>query len=193
MTTAEDLRTTLRRLADLCAEIQDDLEQGAYPDSGGNNLGAAPVGPKSKAPCSVATLDYIITDVSPRIRGWATELQRCGHCTGLPVNQPLNVWCAWMSRHRETLIAQSWADDAATELADLTAELDNRLHPPVDTKHPDVGEFATAEDIAHATGRSVEGVRKWCQRNKVEHWDIGGVRQYRTSQVHYQYEHRKPA
>jgi len=191
MTTPDDLRTTLQHLAEYCATIQEDLQDSAYPAAASTNAGARPIGPKGKPPCSIVDLDYIIEDVAPRIKGWCFNLQESAHATGLPVNQPLNLWVAWLSRHRVTLLDQEWGEDAAAELADLAAELDNRLHPPVDTKHPDVGEFATAEDIANATGRSIEGVRKWCQRNKVEHWDIGGVRQYRTSQVNYQYERHK--
>ncbi|MGP9720949.1 hypothetical protein [Corynebacterium sp. AOP40-4SA-5] len=193
MTTPDELRTMLQSLAEYCALIEQDLQDSAYPAAASSNAGARPIGPKGKPPCSIVDLDFIIEDVAPRIKGWCFNLQESAHIIGLPVNQPLNVWVAWLSRHRVTLLDQDWGEDAADELTDLTAQLRDRLHPNPDTKRPDVGEFATAEDIAHATGRSVASVKKWCQRNKVEHWDIGGVRQYRTSQVHYQYEHHKLA
>lgn len=193
MTTPDELRTMLQSLAEYCALIEQDLQDSAYPAAASSNAGARPIGPKGKPPCSIVDLDFIIEDVAPRIKGWCFNLQESAHATGLPVNQPLNVWVAWLSRHRVTLLDQDWGEDAADELTDLTVQLRDRLHPNPDTKSPDVGEFATAEDIAHATGRSVASVKKWCQRNKVEHWDIGGVRQYRTSQVHYQYEHHNPA
>lgn len=187
MTTPEDLRTMLQHLAEYCALIEQDLQDSAYPAAASSNAGARPIGPKGKPPCSIVDLDYIIEDVAPRIKGWCFNLQESAHIIGLPVNQPLNVWVAWLSRHRVTLLDQEWGEDAADELADLTTQLRERLHPKPDTKRPDVGEFATAEEIAQATGRTLTGVRRWLHRNQVEHWTIGGVTQYRTSQVQYRY------
>lgn len=189
MTTPDELRAILQALAEYCALIEQDLQDSAYPAAASTNAGARPIGPKGKPPCSIVDLDYIVEDVSPIIRGWSTALQKDGHRTGLPVGQPLNVWCAWLARHRSTLLAMPWATDAIDELTDLTAQLGDRLHPPEPHQQQDhgLGQFATADDIARATGRTLAGVRRWLHRNEVEHWTIGGVTQYRTSQVQYRY------
>ena len=123
MTTPEDLRTMLQHLAEYCALIEQDLQDSAYPAAASSNAGARPIGPKGKPPCSIVDLDYIIEDVAPRIKGWCFNLQESAHIIGLPVNQPLNVWVAWLSRHRVTLLDQEWGEDAADELADLTTQL----------------------------------------------------------------------
>lgn len=193
MTTPDELRTMLQALAGLCATMHDDLETEGLHAARQSQTGVRPTTTGSRPPCSMESLDFLVDDVAPRVRGWCFNLQESAHVTGLPMGQPINVWVAFLSRHRTLILDQDWGEDAASELRDLTGELYDKLHPKRDTKRPDVGEFATAEDIAHVTGRSVASVKKWCQRNKVEHWDIGGVRQYRTSQVHYQYEHHKLA
>lgn len=130
MTTAEELRTILQHLAEYCALIEQDLQDSAYPAAASSNAGARPIGPKGKPPCSIVDLDYIIEDVSPIIRGWATALQKDAHRTGLPIDRPLNEWCAWLSRHRESLLAMPWADTAVEELDKLASQLHDRLHPP---------------------------------------------------------------
>lgn len=130
MTTPDELRTMLQSLAEYCALIEKDLQDSAYPAAASSNAGARPIGPKGKPPCSIVDLDFIIEDVAPRIKGWCFNLQESAHATGLPVNQPLNVWVAWLARHRVTLLEQDWGEDAADELTDLTAQLRDRLYPP---------------------------------------------------------------
>ncbi|MGP5931641.1 hypothetical protein [Corynebacterium glyciniphilum] len=130
MTTPDELRTMLQSLAEYCALIEQDLQDSAYPAAASSNAGARPIGPKGKPPCSIVDLDFIIEDVSPIIRGWATALQKDAHRTGLPIDRPLNEWCAWLSRYRESLLAMPWADTAVEELDKLASQLHDRLHPP---------------------------------------------------------------
>lgn len=183
--TPDDLRLLLRRLADLTGTLLDDLDDSALPAASySGNEGAAPKGGKSKPPVPIADLDYIVTDVEPRIRGWCQNLAATAHLTGYPAGARVNILVAWLSRHRETLLTQDWAQDCTDELADLTAELAARLHP-AQPDRPLLPDFATADEIAKATGRTPAGVQKWCQRNHVESWTVAGVKQYKTSQVKY--------
>lgn len=153
MTTPDEFRTTLQHLAEYCALIEQDLQDSAYPAAASSNAGARPIGPKGKPPCSIVDLDYIIEDVAPRIKGWCFNLQESAHVTGLPVNRPLNVWVAWLSRYRVTLLDQEWGEDAADELADLTTQLRDRLDPPDPTQQAAMAAIAgdrkgTAREIA---------------------------------------------
>ncbi|MGP9725573.1 hypothetical protein ACT3SZ_16355 [Corynebacterium sp. AOP40-9SA-29] len=166
MTTPDELRTILQRLAGYCAAIEDDLHDSAYPAAASSNAGAAPVGPKGKPPCSIVDLDYIIEDVAPIIRGWCTALQKDGHRTGLPVGQPLNVWVAWLARHRDTLLAMPWADDAVDELADLARQLGERLHPP-EPNTGKVSDYPTVAELATAVGCTPQAMHKRLERKGI--------------------------
>lgn len=182
MTTPDELRAMLQSLAEYCALIEQDLQDSAYPAAASSNAGARPIGPKGKPPCSIVDLDFIIEDVAPRIKGWCFNLQESAHATGLPVNQPLNVWVAWLSRHRVTLLEQDWGEDAADELRTLTRELHVRLHPQ-EPERPKLPDFATAEELAAVMNKSVAAIHRWCSRHVVEHWTIGGVKHYKTASV----------
>lgn len=167
--TPDELRDVLQRLAESCVAIERDLQDSGYPASGGTNLGAAPVGPKSKPPCSVVDLDFIIEDVAPIIHGWSTALQQDGHRTGLPVNQPLHLWCAWLSRHRATLLAMPWAADAVDELATLARQLQERLDPRPASKASDLPAIVTVPYLVEC-GYKPATIRQWRHRGiLVEH------------------------
>lgn len=166
MTTPDELRTMLQSLAEYCALIEQDLQDSAYPAAASSNAGARPIGPKGKPPCSIVDLDFIIEDVSPIIRGWSTALQKDGHRTGLPVGQPLNVWCAWLARHRATLLAMPWAADAIDELTDLTAQLGDRLHPPEPSARK-VSDYPTVAELATAAGCTPQAMHKRLERKGI--------------------------
>lgn len=128
--TPDDLRILLRRLADLTGTLLDDLDDSALPAASySGNEGAAPKGGKSKPPVPIADLDYIVTDVEPRIRGWCQNLAATAHLTGYPAGARVNILVAWLSRNRAAILNAPWAEDAITELADLEEELRARLYP----------------------------------------------------------------
>lgn len=166
--TPDDLRTTLSRLGGHLATIIEDLETDPLRAVKQSQTGVRNTTTGSRPPCDTNTLDYLITDVGPRIRGWATELQRCAGVTGLPVNQPLNVWTAWLSRHRDTLAAQDWADTAADELTDLEAELRHRLHPTDPAQQAAAVTGLVTAEYLRSTGVKPGTVRQWRSRGVLE-------------------------
>lgn len=163
-----DLRDLLRHLACHLATIINDLETGPLAAVKQSQTGVRNTTTGSRPPCDTTTLDYLITDVGPRLRGWATYLQQDAGVTGLPVNRPLPVWAAWLSRHRETLLAQAWATDATAELAELESELRHRLHPTDPAQQAaDLPSLVTI-DYLKETGFKASTIRSWKHRGILE-------------------------
>lgn len=127
--TPDQLRDLLRKLAAHLATLHEDLEEAGWHAARTSQTGVRTGTTGSKPPCDTIALDYIITDVSPRVKGWCHNLREDTGLAGIPLNQPLNHWAAWLSRHRETLLEMPWADDAVEELVKLEEELRHRIHP----------------------------------------------------------------
>lgn len=171
MTSADELRITLSSLADLCARVVEDLQDTAWPASAGSNAGAAPTGQKSKPPCSIVSLDYLTGEVEPLVRGWCRNLVDSAQVTlGDVVGRPINVWVAWLSRHRALLLDQEWGEDAAVELGELESELRHRLYPTEPNfalTVQQLPDLCTAEQLCDAFGVKQATIRKWKERGKV--------------------------
>lgn len=181
MTEAE-LHALLRRLADHCGTLLDDIDDSALPAASySGNEGAAPKGGKSKPPVPITSLDYLVTDVEPRVRGWCQNLAADG-VTGYPAGARVNILVAWLSRHRTALLATPWAQDCIDELTDLEAELRAKLYPTEPTR-PRLPAFATADELGKATGRTTDAIRRWCKKHHVECFTISGTKHYRTRDV----------
>lgn len=186
--TPDDLRILLRRLADHLAKLHEDLEEDSLHAARQSQTGVRSGTTGSKLPCRAPDLDYLLTDVAPRIQGWCQNLQDTAHVTGLPAGQPLNVWVAFLSRHRLVLLDQDWADEAVTELGRLEEELRARLYPnltpradmPTGTLPPRL----TETEICQAYSVQPATVRQWKHRQKIR--DTGATKRVL---VHGQAEH----
>jgi len=92
----EELHTLLARLADHCGTLLNDPEGSALPAvSYSGNQGAAPKGGKSKPHVPITSLDYLVTDVEPRVPGWCQKLA-AGGTTGYPADVRVNILVAWL-------------------------------------------------------------------------------------------------
>lgn len=169
MTEAE-LHALLRRLADHCGTLLDDLDDSALPAASySGNQGAAPKGGKSKPPVPITSLDYLVTDVEPRIRGWCQNLAADG-TTGYPAGARVNILVAWLSRHRTALLATPWAHDCIDELVDLEAELRAKLYPTEPNYNlttAQLPELITADQLCQAFDVQPATIRKWKERGKI--------------------------
>lgn len=194
--TDEELHRILTDLTDHLKAMRDDRHSsGLNAPSGSGNGGKAPKGGKPKLPCSADLLNWE-AELHFELSEPAEELHADypGECWKTPRMAPSRgtdsvAWCQWLNhpRHRPLILQKDW--DLPQWLQEKESELRHMLHPddPHQQQDHGLGQFATAEEIAHATGRTLAGVRRWLHRNQVEHWNIGGVTQYRTSQVQYRY------
>lgn len=94
-------------------------------------------------------------------------------------------WAAWLHRHRHRLKELTWYDDLEQELTDLETELTTHIHPtrPHTINLPD---YATADEIAKALGKTPQAIRKWCTRHHVTAYTQNGRIHYRTQEIHEQ-------
>lgn len=170
MTEAE-LHALLRRLADHCGTLLDDLDDSALPAASySGNQGAAPKGGKSKPPVPITSLDYLVTDVEPRIRGWCQNLAADG-VADYPHGKRVNVMCAWLYRNAGRVLEATWAGDAIEELTDLEDELRHRLYPTMPNftmTLQQLPDLFTADQLCDAFGVKPATIRKWKERGKVE-------------------------
>lgn len=172
MTEAE-LRDLLRPLAAHLATLHEDLEEAGWHAARTSQTGVRSTTTGSRPPCDMILLEWLVGEDGPRptIQGWATNLQQDAGVTGLPVNQPLNVWVAWMSRHRASLLTMPWADEAIGELSDLECELRHRLYPnlkqrenlPTGALPPRL----TEQEMCDAFSIQPATVRSWKNRDKI--------------------------
>lgn len=176
------LHNLLRHIADHCHHLQTELENAPLHAPRYSQTDSHKNHSRSQPPTNITTLTYITDDVAPIITGWAKNLASSAHLTGLPLGQPLATWCAWLNRHRETLLTMDWADDCTTELTDLENELRHHIHPtnPHQIKLPD---YATAQEIGNALGKTPDAIYKWCKRHGVTAYKIGGKNHFRTREL----------
>lgn len=177
--TEADLRDLLRHLAGHLATLHEDLEEAGWHAARTSQTGVRTGTTGSKPPCSITDLDFLIDEVSPVIRGWCTELQRCARITGLPQGWvPLNVWVAFLSRNRSALLAQDWGQDAAAELSDLEYELRHRLYPNLKQRENlPTGELPprlTEAEMCQAFNVQPSTIRSWKNRGKIR--DTGATK-----------------
>lgn len=174
--TDEELHDLLRRLANHLATLHEDLEEDALHAARQSQTGVRTGTTGSKLPCRATDLEYLVTDVAPRVQGWCQNLQDTARITGLPVGQPLNVWVAFLSRHRGALLEQDWADTAVDELGKLEEELRARLYPndPEKITRPDMNTEArelptlcTTDQLCSAYNVQPATIRKWKERKKI--------------------------
>lgn len=92
-------------------------------------------------------------------------------------------WAAWLHRHRHQLPQLTWYDDLETELHDLETELTTRLHP-TKPHRPNLPDYATAQEIAKATGKTPQAIHKWCTRHHITAYTQNGKTHYRTKEIH---------
>lgn len=189
--TEADFRNLCRSLGSHLAILHEDMETDGLHAARQSQTGARTTTVRGRPPCSIADLDYLITDYekamrpSPEsiIRGWCKLLcETAGITLGPVANQPTNVWCGWLWRNHTAVFAATWADDCIDELTDLEAELRAKLYPTEPTR-PRLPDFATAEELGKATGRTTDAIRRWCKKHHVECFTISGTKHYRTRDV----------
>lgn len=182
MPTPNDFRQVLRQLAHHLHHLQTELYDTGLPAARQSQTGARTTTVKGRPPCDLTMLDHLHTDVMPRIAGWAYNLSAD---TGITI--PTQVitgghWCAWLNRYADTLTTMPWAQDCYDELTDLQAELRHHINPPqpARVKLPD---YATADEIAKALGKTPDAVRKWCKRHRITSYIEQGKVMYRAKDI----------
>lgn len=182
MTTEPEARAFLTDLHRLAQALDQAVLDSGMPAPSGDNAGCAPVGPKSKLPCSTNLLDQQ-ADLTARVQPICANLAMDLTIGGRPFGAPdLAPWVAWLRRHRVDLIGRDWWTESEDELRRVHRELADQFEPP-EPDRPKLPDFATIEELATATGKSVQAMYKWCQRNRVEHFTISGVKHFKTSTV----------
>ncbi|WP_151530542.1 MULTISPECIES: hypothetical protein [Corynebacterium] len=132
-------------------------------------------------PCDQTLLATVVDTIAPITSGWARNLSADTQLLIPASVAEQGFWCAWMARHAEQLAAMPWADDCAEELTQLAGNLAQQLTPPP-TARP-LPDYATVDEIADATGKTIAAVRKWCHRHRVTQYTMGGRVYYRTQEL----------
>lgn len=179
--TPEQLKTLLRRIATHLNHLQETLYDAPLHAARYSQTDSRKTNSEPAAPTDLTTLDYLHGHVDPVIRGWCYNLANSHMLGHLPHDQPTSVWTAWLARHATTLLTTDYAQDCISELQELEAELRARIHP--DNKHPNLPEFATINDLAHAMNKTPDAMRKWCERKGLTKYTIGGKVHYKTSEA----------
>ena len=176
-----DLPTTLRHLANHLHHLQTEIWETRYHAARTSQTGTRHTTTGPSSPTNDTQLDYLL-DTQTRLRELATNASEDLHIL-IPHNTQVgNYWAAWLHRHHTQLQDLTWYDDLETELRDLESELRHHIHPqaPHAVKLPD---YATADEIAQALGKTPGAIRKWCVRHKVTAYTLDGKVHYRTSEV----------
>lgn len=135
----------------------------------------------STPPCNITSLDYLI-----QVQDRLTEL-----CTNISADLTIPIptgtyntitWCRWLHQHWDNLDPLTWKEDLEQELTDLDAELQARVHP-TQPNAPKLPDWATASEIAAATGKTTQAARKWLSRHNIDNYTQGGKKHYRTSMI----------
>lgn len=191
MPTPNDFRQVLRQLANHLHHLHQELLDTGLPAARQSQTGARTTTVKGRPPCDLTLIDTIEhTPINqhgptpgPSIRGWAYNLAADTSIpTPLPVSQPLTLWCAWLNRHADSIAAMPWAAEAYDELTAIETALRAHIQPPepARVKLPD---YATADEIAKALGKTPDAVRKWCKRHGITSYTISGNKHYRTVEL----------
>lgn len=177
----DDLTPILRRLSSHLHHLQTEVWEARYHSARTSQTGvrANTTGPSS--PTNDTQLTYL-TETQARLRELCTNISEDLH---IPIPQAAtvgNFWAAWLHRHHHKLHHLPWYTDLTEELTDLEAELRHHIHPqdPHQVKLPD---YATAEEIAQALGKTTTAIRKWCVRHKVTAYTFEGKVRYRTAEL----------
>lgn len=180
--TLEELKNLLRRIADHLNHLQDQLYDTPLHAARYSQTDARKTNSEPAAPTDLTTLDYLHQHIDPIIRGWCYNLANSHTLGNLPHDQPASIWTAWLARHAETLLTADYAQDCISELQELEAELRHRIHPQ-DPHHVKLPDYATADEIAKALGKTPAAIRKWCERHQVTKYTENGKTQYRTCEI----------
>lgn len=126
-------------------------------------------------------LDYL-NEIQSRLEELSTNVSED---LALPIPAQARIgpfWAAWLYRHRHKLEKLTWYDDLTQELTDLDSELTARIHPtqPHRINLPD---YATADEIAKAVGKTPAAIRKWCTRHHITAYTQAGRVHYRTREL----------
>lgn len=163
MPTPNDFRQVLCQLANHLHHLQTELYDTGLPAARQSQTGARTTTVKGRPPCDLTMLDHLNHYVMPRIQGWAHNLSTD---TGLTIPTTVitnNYWCAWLKWHATELTTMPWAQDCLDELTDLEVELRAHIQPP-EPDRVSLPDYATADEIVHALGKTPDAVRKWCKR-----------------------------
>lgn len=177
----DDLTPILRRLSTHLHHLQTEVWEARYHCARTSQTGvrANTTGPSS--PTNDTQLTYL-TETQARLRELCTNISED---LTIPIPQTAavgNFWAAWLYRHHPNLQHLTWYTDLTEELRDLEAELRHHIHPqdPHEVKLPD---YATAEEIAQALGKTPGAIRKWCVRHHVAAYLQNGKTMYRTAEL----------
>ena len=176
-----DLPTTLRHLANHLHHLQTEIWENRYHAARTSQTGVRHTTTGPSSPTNDTQLDYLL-DTQTRLRELATNASEDLHVL-IPHNTQVgDYWAAWLHRHRAQLQDLTWYDDLETELQDLEAELRHHIHPqaPHTVKLPD---YATADEISRALGKTPDAIRKWCKRHHVTAYIENGKTKYRTKEI----------
>lgn len=173
----QELRTTLRRLAGHLHHLESELHDAPLHAPRYSQIDSHQSHGGPRPPTNLTQLNYLMEDVAPIITGWATNLAASATLTGLPTNQPLATWCAWLSRHRHTLLTMDWADDAVTELQELETELRHLIHPQ--DPNLQIEHRQTSKSVCYRLGNMGHRItpaqlRGWARRGHITSVDING-------------------
>ncbi|HGL9148764.1 TPA: hypothetical protein ACKLO9_001558 [Neisseria gonorrhoeae] len=176
-----DLPTTLRHLANHLHHLQTEIWENRYHAARTSQTGVRHTTTGPSSPTNDTQLDYLL-DTQTRLRELATNASEDLHIL-IPHNTQVgDYWAAWLHRHRTQLQDLTWYEDLETELQDLEAELRHHIHPqaPHTVKLPD---YATADEIGRALGKTPDAIRKWCKRHHVTAYIENGKTKYRTKEI----------
>lgn len=180
--TVDETKQLLRRIATHLHHLQGELydyslQATRYSQTDSHKSHGGP-----SEPLDIIALDYIEETVTPVVKGWCYSLANSHQARGIPEDQPLTIWCAWLTRYTPLLLTADYAEQAVEELQELEAELRSHIHPqePHEIKLPD---YATVDEIAQALGKTAAAVRKWCERKQVTKYIQGGLVHYRTAEI----------
>lgn len=178
--TVDELKNLLRQLANNIHHIQDSLYDAPLHATRYSQTDARKTNSTPAAPTDLTTLDYLTTTIDPIIKGWCYNLANTHQCLNLPHDQPTTIWIAWLTRHAQTLLTTTYAQDCIDELTTLNTELRTRIHPQNPHNLPD---YATVETIAQALGKTPTAIRKWCERKQITRYTINGKVHYKTNEI----------
>lgn len=178
MTTEREAHAFLTDLHRLAQALDQAVLDSGMPAPSGDNAGCAPVGPKSKLPCSTNLLDQQ-ADLTARVQPICANLAMDLTIHGRPFGAPdLAPWVAWLRRHRVDLIARDWWTDSEDELRRVHRELADQFNPPLTTRENlPVGALPprlTEQEICDAYNVRPATVRSWRNRGKIR--DTGATK-----------------
>ena len=177
----EEFANVLRRLAGHISYLQQELEDSGLPVARQSQTGVRSSTVNRSAPVDLTQLDYMQA-AAVIVKGWSFNLAKDTCARGLPMNQPLAHWAAWLRRNVNFLADVPWLEDCEVEIVELESDLRHRIHPtdPHEIKLPD---YASAEEIGQAIGKKANTIRTWCRRNNVTAYVESGITKYRTAEI----------